>query len=102
MEAPFGVGQGLEGTVVPNVDRWMNGWIKQGYNPNFKLMLNNHAVKSNKCNAARKLRVSETNIQKWRQHKEKVINMNDTGKCFNRSQYIVSMNQSMTSLSLCV
>jgi len=101
MEAPFEGGQGLEGTVVPNVDRWMDG-SRKSYNPTLKLMLNNHAVKTNKCNTARKLRVSETNIQRWRHHKRKLINTNNTGKCFNRSQYIVSMHQSMTSLSLCV
>jgi len=86
MEAPFGGGRGPEETVVPNMDGWMdgwmNGWIKQSYNPNLKLMLNNHAVRTNKRNAARKLRVSETNIQRQRQHKETLINTN-TGKCFN-------------------
>jgi hypothetical protein len=58
---------------------WMDGWIKQSYNLNLKLILNNNAVKK-KYDTIRKLRVSETNIQRWRQHKEKLINTNKTGK----------------------
>jgi len=29
MEAPSGKGQGLDGTVVPNVDGWMDEWMDQ-------------------------------------------------------------------------
>jgi hypothetical protein len=63
MEAPSGEGQGLEGTVVPNVDGWMNGWIKQSYNPNLQLMLNNHAVKTNKRNTVKGFRNKHPEVE---------------------------------------
>jgi len=41
-------------------------------------MVINYTKKTNNCNAAAKLVVAEPNLQRWRQQKEKLLNMNST------------------------
>lgn len=57
--------------------------IRQSYNAISQLILTNCDNQINNCNAARKFSVSEANIQRWWQHKVKVINLTSTQKSSN-------------------
>ena len=48
--------------------------IQQHYNARFTLMLINNSKKQYNRNAVRTHKVSEANVQMWRQSKEKMIN----------------------------
>jgi hypothetical protein len=48
--------------------------MRQNY-ASFTVLLINDNEKMNSCNAARTFRVSEVNVRRWRQQKERMINM---------------------------
>jgi len=50
-------------------------------------MVIKHTKKTNNCSTAAKLIVAEANIQRWRQQKQKILNMNSTRKSFSSPKY---------------
>jgi hypothetical protein len=55
---------------------------------NFKILVFKHAEQTNNCEAARKYSVSKANIQRWKQQKQKLTNVNSTQKSFSDPKYI--------------
>ena len=53
------------------------------YDANFKLMVIREAEATNNCMAGRKFGISEVNIRKWWQMKEKLRNVNSSRKSFS-------------------
>jgi hypothetical protein len=50
--------------------------MRHSYDANFKTVVIKYAEKTNNCEAARKYSVSEANIQRWKQQKQKLKNVN--------------------------
>jgi hypothetical protein len=57
---------------------------KRRYHANFKMMAINYAEVTNNCAAGRKFDVTEANVRRWRQTKEKLRNANSSRKSFSR------------------
>jgi hypothetical protein len=55
---------------------------RRSYDANFKLMVNNHANATNSCAAGTKFGVTEGNVHKWLQMKEKLRHSNSSQKAF--------------------
>jgi len=74
---------------------------RQSYNAICQLILTNRDNQINNCNAARKFWVSEANIQRWWQHKVKLINLTSTQKSSSGPSSVVSRKWNKNYLQLC-
>lgn len=52
--------------------------IRKSYDSNFKIMVIRAAEVTNNCTAARKFGITENNVSRWRQQKEKLLNAHST------------------------
>jgi hypothetical protein len=60
--------------------------MRCSYNANFNIMVIKHAEQTNNCEAARKYSeysVSEANVWRWKQQKQKLKNVNSAWKSFS-------------------
>jgi hypothetical protein len=67
--------KGAMASLIPKSMRW-------SYYTNFKLMVIKHAEESNNCATARKFRVAEPNVRRWRKQKELLKGAHSTRKAF--------------------
>jgi transposase-like protein len=54
--------------------------MRCSYDANFKIMVFKHAEQTNSCEVARKYSVSEANIRRWKQQKQKLTSVSSTQK----------------------
>jgi hypothetical protein len=64
-------------TCVPN-------GIDRSYDMKYTLIVINYAEKTNNCNATRTFCVEEANVQRWKEPKQKLIDLNTTQKSVPR------------------
>jgi len=78
--------------IIPN-------GIRQSYDAKLKLTVIN-CDKKNSSNIARKFSSVEVNVQRWKELKQKMINVNSTRKSFNDPSKGIFNNQNRKLLSM--
>jgi transposase-like protein len=78
--------------------RQNNKGLRRSYDSNFKLMVIREAEKTNNCAASRKFSITENNVRRWQQQKDKLSNARSTRMAFRGPKGGSSMK--LMSLSL--